>query len=181
MRAHAAAPSSPPPAPYSATMHSSLCASQTILLPSAHAAPCACCSTSTPMSLWMHAIFDGDAPTLWCTSKSHTNAYLPAHVQHWPLPTLHHRADLRCLLAELGRRGCNEVLVEAGATLAGAFLQEKLVDELIVYMAPKLLGSTARPLFTLPFESMERSTQSEDSGCRALWVMTGASPSSPLD
>jgi diaminohydroxyphosphoribosylaminopyrimidine deaminase/5-amino-6-(5-phosphoribosylamino)uracil reductase len=98
-------------------------------------------------------IFDCEAPTLWCTSKPATQD-LPEHVQHCSLPLHDHRADLGALLAELGKRGCNEVLVEAGATLAGSFLQEKMVDEMIVYMAPKLLGSTARPLFTLPFESM---------------------------
>ncbi|HQQ64418.1 MAG TPA: bifunctional diaminohydroxyphosphoribosylaminopyrimidine deaminase/5-amino-6-(5-phosphoribosylamino)uracil reductase RibD [Pseudomonadales bacterium] len=99
-------------------------------------------------------IFDDTAPTLWCTSKAAPTA-LPSHIQHWSLPLQHHHADLRVLLAELAGRGCNDILVEAGATLAGAFLQEKLVDELIIYMAPKLLGSTARPLFTLPFEAME--------------------------
>jgi diaminohydroxyphosphoribosylaminopyrimidine deaminase/5-amino-6-(5-phosphoribosylamino)uracil reductase len=99
-------------------------------------------------------IFDDQAPTLWCTSKP-APANLPTHIQHWLLPVQQHRADLLALLTELGQRGCNEVLVEAGATLAGSFLQEKLVDEMIVYMAPKLLGSTARPLFTLPFESMD--------------------------
>jgi diaminohydroxyphosphoribosylaminopyrimidine deaminase/5-amino-6-(5-phosphoribosylamino)uracil reductase len=98
-------------------------------------------------------IFNDQAPTLWCTSKS-APSHLLSHVQHWPLPTQQHRADLRALLAELSNRGCSDVLVEAGATLAGSFLQEKLVDEMVIYMAPKLLGSTARPLFTLPFESM---------------------------
>lgn len=98
-------------------------------------------------------IFDEQAPTLWCTSKP-VSMHLPPHIQHWSLITHHHRADLPALLKELGRRGCNEVLVEAGATLAGALLAEKLVDELIVYMAPKLLGSSARPLFSLPLETM---------------------------
>ncbi len=58
--------------------------------------------------------------------------------------------DLLALLKRLADRGCNEVLVEAGATLSGAFLQAGLVDELVIYMAPKLLGHTARPLFKLP-------------------------------
>ena len=48
------------------------------------------------------------------------------------------------LLAELDE--CNEVLVEAGATLSGSFIEAGLVDELIVYIAPKLLGSDGRPL-----------------------------------
>ena len=48
------------------------------------------------------------------------------------------------LLAELDE--CNEVLVEAGATLSGSFIEAGLVDELIIYIAPKLLGSDGRPL-----------------------------------
>lgn len=100
------------------------------------------------------SIFDACAPTLWCTTKTPPEQ-LPETVEHWHLPTRHHHADLVALLGELARRGCNDILVEAGATLAGSFLQEKLVDELVIYMAPKLLGSTARPLFTLPFESMD--------------------------
>jgi len=50
----------------------------------------------------------------------------------------------------LGQRQINSVWVEAGAGLAGALLQAGLVDELIVYMAPKLLGNAARGLCTLP-------------------------------
>ncbi len=58
--------------------------------------------------------------------------------------------DLGAVLDELGRRGCNEVLVEAGPRLAGAFVAAGLVDELIIYIAPHLLGNMARPVFELP-------------------------------
>ncbi len=50
------------------------------------------------------------------------------------------RVDLAALMTELGRRGVNELHVEAGATLNGALLQAGLVDELLVYLAPKFLG-----------------------------------------
>lgn len=66
----------------------------------------------------------------------------------------HGRVDLGELLVELSRRDCNEVLIESGAVLAGEFLYQGHVDEVIVYMAPKLLGSTARALFELPIERM---------------------------
>ena len=66
------------------------------------------------------------------------------------LPASGSGIDLQQLLIELNRRECNEVLVECGATLAGAFVREGLFDELIVYMAPALLGSSARPLLGLP-------------------------------
>lgn len=54
------------------------------------------------------------------------------------------------LLEVLARRGINDVLVEAGPTLAGAFVHGGLADELILYAAPTLLGSDARPLLELP-------------------------------
>ncbi|SDT94481.1 bifunctional diaminohydroxyphosphoribosylaminopyrimidine deaminase/5-amino-6-(5-phosphoribosylamino)uracil reductase RibD [Halopseudomonas salegens] len=64
------------------------------------------------------------------------------------------QVDLHRLLTVLAQRGCNEVLVESGARLAAAFWQAGLVDELLVYMAPRLLGSSARPLLELPFTQM---------------------------
>ncbi|WP_226663834.1 bifunctional diaminohydroxyphosphoribosylaminopyrimidine deaminase/5-amino-6-(5-phosphoribosylamino)uracil reductase RibD [Microbulbifer aggregans] len=64
------------------------------------------------------------------------------------------RVHLGELLKELARRECNEVLIESGATLSGAFMYQGHVDEIIVYVAPKILGSSARPLFELPIERM---------------------------
>jgi diaminohydroxyphosphoribosylaminopyrimidine deaminase/5-amino-6-(5-phosphoribosylamino)uracil reductase len=58
--------------------------------------------------------------------------------------------DLSAVLEQLAEREINEVLLECGATLAGAFLQAGLVDELIVYLAPHLMGDSARGLFRLP-------------------------------
>lgn len=60
------------------------------------------------------------------------------------------RLSLPAALAWMGGEGLNEVWVEAGPTLAGALLQAGLVDELIVYLAPRLLGPDARPLAGLP-------------------------------
>lgn len=58
------------------------------------------------------------------------------------------RVNLRSVLESLvSDFACTEVLVEAGATLSGAFLQAGLIDELVIYIAPKLLGSDARSLF----------------------------------
>lgn len=60
------------------------------------------------------------------------------------------RVDLASVLDSLALQDqCNELLVEAGATLSTAFLEAGLVDELIVYIAPKLMGSDAQPLLTL--------------------------------
>lgn len=64
------------------------------------------------------------------------------------------KLDLKALLSALSDRQCNEVLVETGATLAGEFVQQGLVDELVVYMAPCLMGSDARPLLAMPLTNM---------------------------
>ncbi|MCB2261439.1 MAG: bifunctional diaminohydroxyphosphoribosylaminopyrimidine deaminase/5-amino-6-(5-phosphoribosylamino)uracil reductase RibD [Candidatus Thiosymbion ectosymbiont of Robbea hypermnestra] len=60
------------------------------------------------------------------------------------------RVDLESLLRYLARREINEVQVEAGPTLSGALLRAGLVDELVLYLAPHLMGDAARGLFRLP-------------------------------
>ncbi len=59
------------------------------------------------------------------------------------------RPRLTDVLEALGRREVNEVWVEAGPTLGGAWLEQSLADELLLYVAPKLLGPQARPLLAL--------------------------------
>jgi len=60
------------------------------------------------------------------------------------------RVDLKQLMGQLAEREINDVMVEAGSALNGALLQAGLIDELIIYMAPKLMGDSARGLFHLP-------------------------------
>lgn len=73
-----------------------------------------------------------------------------AGVEYWPTRSL---ADL---LQQLKTdKKIYDVLVEAGPTLAAAFLQAGLVDELIVYLAPTILGSQARPMFDLALSRMQ--------------------------
>lgn len=65
------------------------------------------------------------------------------------------RVDLPLLMQDLAVREVNELLVEAGATVCGALLEAGVVDELVLYLAPHLLGSSARGLFNIPaLESM---------------------------
>lgn len=59
------------------------------------------------------------------------------------------QVDLPAMLEDLARRGINEVLVEAGAVLNGALLQAGLIDELLLYIAPQLLGDEARGMAAL--------------------------------
>ena len=58
--------------------------------------------------------------------------------------------DLAALMSELAAREINEVMVEAGSKLNGALLEADLIDELIIYMAPKIMGDSAKGLFHLP-------------------------------
>lgn len=60
------------------------------------------------------------------------------------------RADLQAVLARLAELEVNELLVEAGPTLAGEFVRQGLADELLIYVAPILLGPQGHPLFELP-------------------------------
>lgn len=62
--------------------------------------------------------------------------------------------DLTQLLQALAKRQCNEVLVETGATLAGEFVRQGLVDEMVMYMAPCFLGSDARAVINWPMTKM---------------------------
>ncbi|KGE04720.1 Diaminohydroxyphosphoribosylaminopyrimidine deaminase/ 5-amino-6-uracil reductase [Pseudohaliea rubra DSM 19751] len=62
--------------------------------------------------------------------------------------------DLQAMLQFLAAREVNEILVESGPRLVGALLAAELLDELIVYQAPCLLGSAGRPLVDLPLARM---------------------------
>ena len=66
------------------------------------------------------------------------------------LPNDAGKVDLQALMRELVKRGINELHVEAGFKLNGSLLREGLVDELLLYLAPSLIGDASRGLFNLP-------------------------------
>lgn len=66
------------------------------------------------------------------------------------LPDVENKVDLSALLAALAQRGMNEVLIEAGQGLNGALLQANLIDEFVLYYAPKLMGADAKAMFAIP-------------------------------
>lgn len=108
-------------------------------------------------------------------------AYRERQIELVALPGADDKVDLEQLLRELASRGCNEVLVESGAALAGAFWRAGLIDELLVYMAPRLLGSRARPLLELPFDSMAEAMDVEITDLRVIgrdWRITARRVSS---
>ena len=80
-----------------------------------------------------------------------------SHISYLKIEEAEGHVDLTELVEKLGDRGINELLVETGSELSGAFLRAGLVDELIIYMAPKLMGSDARALFELPLQKMTES------------------------
>ena len=66
------------------------------------------------------------------------------------LPDARRKVDLAALFAALGKRGMNEIHVEAGWKLNGSLVRESLADELLVYFAPRLVGDAAHGMFNLP-------------------------------
>ena len=78
------------------------------------------------------------------------------------------QVDLRRLLMELAARGVNEVLVEAGPHLEGAFSRQGLVDEFQIFIAGKFLGSSARPLLDWPLAHMKDAPELKITEIRAV-------------
>lgn len=104
-------------------------------------------------------IFAARAPLTIVTARDDEEAWRPlqdAGAEVVCLAGRDGRVDLTALMGWLAARQCNELLVEAGAVLAGAFWKAGLVDWLTIYMAPTLLGSRGRPLLELPLEQMRQ-------------------------
>ena len=97
------------------------------------------------------ALFQVDGPVLVVTAgEQDGDAYgFDARTELINLQGDDGRVDLAALVMELGERGCNDILVEAGAGVAGAFAARDLVDEYLLYLAPDLLGSGGRGMFEL--------------------------------
>ena len=97
---------------------------------------------------------DDSAPTLYLHA-SDVKPPRDLQVERAVAPVSAGRFDLEAVLELLAARGINEVQVETGATLAGAFVAAGLADEILLYVAPVLLGEHARPLFSgLGIEAM---------------------------
>lgn len=86
----------------------------------------------------------------WLMRTVPDDAAWPEGVTQIAVPPRDEQLDLVAMMMLLGQRQINSVWVEAGAGLAGALIQAGLVDELIVYIAPVLLGDAGRGLCTLP-------------------------------
>jgi diaminohydroxyphosphoribosylaminopyrimidine deaminase/5-amino-6-(5-phosphoribosylamino)uracil reductase len=104
----------------------------------------------------LDAPFFQAGPALVATCQVAADAARYAAVGHELLvvPGTDGHVDLPGLLALLAERGISEVLVEAGARLAGAFARQQLVDEYQIFIAARFLGSSARPLLDWPLAQM---------------------------
>jgi len=101
------------------------------------------------------ALFEHDSPIILIRSTIENLPSWPHFVEQVALPRVENhcgeqKLDLRALLKYLAGKGLNDVLVESGASLAGAFLEQNLVNELVLYQAPKLMGGAAKSLVTMP-------------------------------
>lgn len=100
-----------------------------------------------------HVIKDSGSPTLILTAanEQYWKPYLQhQHVTLLKLPESNSGLDLFTAMTQLAHLGYGEIMLEAGSILGGAFLSAGLVDELVLYQSPKILGQAARSLFSLP-------------------------------
>ena len=137
-------------------------------------------------------IFEGTPPLVFCGridagNAAQAEALAARGVEVIPLANAHGKVDLTAMLKELGRRGINELHVEAGHKLNGSLLREGCVDELLVYLAPSLLGAGSAGMFALAApETLDartrlvfRSVERVGDDLRVLARMAPAEPPSP--
>jgi len=117
----------------------------------------------------------GNALVATCAAASARGRYQDQGHELLALPSSGGHVDLRKLLVELAGRGVNDVLVEAGPKLAGAFTRLGLVDEFQIFVAGKFMGSSARPLLDLPLAQMSEALTLKITDMRAVgddWRVT---------
>lgn len=97
-----------------------------------------------------YKLFEINSPVWLVSNNERDLSEFPDFVQQITLKTVSKLTALSGLMEELGKRQINTLWIEAGATFAGALIEADLVDELLIYIAPKLLGDEARGLCKLP-------------------------------
>ncbi|BBN82439.1 riboflavin biosynthesis protein RibD [Pseudoalteromonas sp. A25] len=108
------------------------------------------------------ALFQIDAPILILRTRLDNQQQWPHYVEQIEIKSQQQKISCRAALEQLAQRGVNHVWLESGATLAGVFTQQKLIDEYVVYLAPKLIGCDGKSLFSLPeITAMDELTQLE--------------------
>ncbi|UVL55796.1 bifunctional diaminohydroxyphosphoribosylaminopyrimidine deaminase/5-amino-6-(5-phosphoribosylamino)uracil reductase RibD [Pseudomonas sp. B21-035] len=121
-------------------------------------------------------------PALVVTAAEADARYAQAGHELLSLPGSAGRVDLPALMLELAARGVNEVLVEAGAGLVGAFARQGLIDEYQIFVAGRILGSSARPLLDWPLDKMSQAPHLQITEMRAVgddWRVTAVPKPAP--
>jgi diaminohydroxyphosphoribosylaminopyrimidine deaminase / 5-amino-6-(5-phosphoribosylamino)uracil reductase len=116
-------------------------------------------------------LFSTGGPVLVLTGETDAARYAPLQARGaevLPGALAGQRLDLHAVMAVLAAREVNELHVEAGPQLCGALMREGLVDELVIYMAPHLMGNDARGLLDLGLEHMDERIQLRIEDIRAV-------------
>ena len=98
------------------------------------------------------ALFDGTPVLIFCAAgdSGKISQLANRNATVLSMPDNQGKVDLTAIALELGKRGLNEILIEAGTKLNGSFVKAGLVDEFLIYLAPHFLGDEARGMFGLP-------------------------------
>jgi len=94
--------------------------------------------------------------TTQSVESSKARALVRAGAEVLRLPARRGRVDLRAVIRELGRREILSLLVEAGAELNGAILEAGLVDKMVLFYAPKIMGTGGVPMASIPSRWFEK-------------------------
>ena len=116
-------------------------------------------------------VFTGESP-----ASKKARALIRAGVEVVRLRTRRGRIDLRDVIRELGRREILSVMVEAGAELNGAMLEAGLVDKMVLFYAPKVMGGSGVPMARIPSRFFAKSpllTNLKSRACGPDFVLQG--------
>jgi diaminohydroxyphosphoribosylaminopyrimidine deaminase/5-amino-6-(5-phosphoribosylamino)uracil reductase len=87
---------------------------------------------------------------VYCTRDRNSAALLKAGAEVIKVDAVDKRVDAAAVIRDLAAREVNDVLVEAGPTLAGSLIARELIDELVIYQSPHIMGSETKGMFTTP-------------------------------
>lgn len=110
-----------------------------------------------PSLTCLQAVKNNQAGNVLLVNGKPSEHVFEPHVSQWQAPFNGNKLDLNKVMSKLGDMQLNHIWVEAGAKLAGALLQNNLIDELILYQAPKLIGGAGQNLFdNMAIEEMDK-------------------------
>ncbi len=110
--------------------------------------------TNLRVSLDAKVLQNGDEVIIYtCADENDKSIALKKNMNVEVVQTVktNNHVDLEFVMNDLAQRGFNEVLIEAGTTLVGSVLENQLVDEMVVYMAPHMMGNASRGIADLNF------------------------------